>query len=775
MQQAETAAEPAPLPAPTTEDAQAPVAATVTESPTEQSTGVLGTSLLSTSNGIANARIDQGLNWSRCNLPQVPSAAMLSTLPDGMTEVEADGATLLRNENLAIFTGNVQVRQEGGLLEADDVQHNRDTDDMDATGNGYLEQDGVRIAGPVIHYNLNSRTGHAEQADYRLLDRTSRGYADKAVIDGPGLSHFTNVSYTTCRPGEDHWQIKADEMEINQTTGIGVAHDATLAIMGVPVLYTPYFSFPIDDRRKSGFLVPSIGSTDNTGIDLSTPYYFNIAPHMDATFTPRYMSKRGLLLGGEFRYLASNYSGQIKAEILHNDTTRASTENSTRGAYQFRFAGAPASRWSYEIAADYVSDSDYLEDLGSSLAASSATHQERRGDIKYNGDGWNFSGRVQSYQTVDNNIALSSRPYRLMPQLRFNIDRPDQPYGLTYHLGSEYSRFDHESSAKVKGQRIDLTPSVSLPFDRSWGFLRPKLSLRHTHYSLTDQGAGIASSQSRTLPTLSIDSGLFFDRETNWFGANLEQTLEPHLYYLYTPYEDQSSLPVFDTGELGLSFGNLFSENRFSGPDRVGDANQLTAALTTRTLDGDSGTELFRTSVGQTLYFRDRDVQLPGHPIANDDSSSTFIEVAGAVGDHWKYTTDIQWNPQNGSGVEKSAVSLKYLDDDQRILNLAYRYTKNSIGQLDLSGRLPVTHKLSLVGRYYHSIRDKQLLEAFAGVEYDNCCWSTRLVARQYRTSATADPIASVFLQVELKGLTSIGDRLDQFLEEGILGYSSAQ
>lgn len=723
----------------------------------------------------SSSRIDRGIDWSRCYLPQSATTSAAADLPDGVIHIEADGAELLHSEQIALFNGNVQVQQEGDLLEAQTVRYNRETDDIDAQGGGYLEQKGIRFAGPTIHYNLDSRTGHAEQADFRLLDRTARGSAEEAVFDGPGLSHYKKVTYSTCRPGKDDWIIKADELELDQSTGVGVARNATLAFKGVPFLYTPYFTFPIDDRRKSGFLVPSIGSSDNTGFDLSVPYYFNIAPNMDATFTPRVMTKRGLLLGGEVRYLAESFQGQIQAELLPSDSARGAGENSTRGAYQLRVGGTPAPRWSYDVEADYVSDSDYLDDLGNSLAATSAQHQERRADLNYHGDGWNFLGRVQHYQTVDNSIALDSRPYSRMPQLTLDFSRPDQHYGLDYHLYSEYVRFDHPSSTKVKAQRIDLKPSISLPLERSWGYLRPKLTLRHTQYNLTDQSVGVDSSQNRTLPTLSIDSGLFFDRETNWFGEKIDQTLEPRLYYLYTPYEDQSSLPVFDTSSHGLSFGNLFLENRFSGADRVGDANQLTAALTSRSLNGESGREILRASIGQTFYFRDRDVQLPGVVVADDSSSATFAELAVNLGDNWRVSGDLQWNPHDDAGIEKSALSLNYLDDQQRILNLSYRFTDNSIEQVDLSGRWPVNHQLSLVGRWYHSLRDEQMMEAFAGLEYDSCCWTTRLVARQYRTSATAEATASIFLQLELKGLSSIGDKVDQFLEKGILGYSTEQ
>lgn len=727
-----------------------------------------------TASPMVAARLDRGLDWNQCRTDGAPALRRpIVPFTDGDTRIEADGADLYRIENRAEFSGNVRVEQDSQLLEADQAIYLKNSNTLDAMGNVYLEQPGLRIGSDTLHYNLTSKQGTAEQAEFRLTEPLARGNARTAEMLNADQSHYSDVRYTTCPPGNGDWQVEAAELEIDKATGVGTAHHAKLRFKGVPFIYLPYATFPIDDRRKSGFLPPSIGSSENSGADLSIPYYFNIAPNLDATFTPRIMSKRGILLGGEFRYLAKHHEGEILAEMLPSDSERTTGENDTRGALNMLLKGTPAPRWSYNINLNYVSDNDYLDDLGTSLATTSAKHQERRGDLNYHGDGWRFLGRAQQFQTIDKTITLNGRPYSRLPQLLLDLEKPDQAMGLTYHLRTEYVHFGHSSDTKVKGERVDLQPGISLPLRRPWGFLTPKLSLRHTRYSLENQTPSMDSNPSRTLPTLSLDSGLYFDRNTQWFGNAITQTLEPRLFYLYTPKEDQSNLPDFDTATLDFSFANLFRENRFSGADRVGDANQLTTALTTRGLSNESGVELFRASIGQIFYFRDREVQLPSSgTVVQEDSSSIVGEVAARLSPHWRMQAGLQWNPHASSNeTEKGAFGLHYLDEKQRILNLTYRYTNGSIEQTDLSARWPITHQLHAVGRWNYSLLHEKSMETFAGIEYESCCWVSRFVVRDYRSDANADGNLALFLQLELKGLTSLGDKIDQFLERGILGY----
>ena len=716
--------------------------------------------------------IDRGLNWAQC-YPWPRPAPLSFESPAGQSMViDADGATLRRQADQVLFSGKVVVRNDRRLLEADQVTYDRGKGTLDAQGNIYFEQPRMRLTAEQARFELDNDRGELNQVAYRLTDQGAQGAAARARLDNPDQTHMEQITYSTCAPGSNGWQLEADELDLDRASGVGTARHAKLRFKGVPFLYLPYASFPIDDRRKSGFLAPSLGSGDRTGLDLAVPYYFNIAPELDAIFTPRHMSQRGLLLGGELRYLQPRHRGRIRAEILPDDKDVAADENSTRGAFSYQANGRPAPRWGFDVNLNYVSDKRYLDDLGNSLAVTSARQLERRADITYAGNGWNMLGRTQYFQTIDPNIADVDRPYIRLPQLLFDLNRPDQALGLTYLLRGEYVNFDHSNDTKVKGDRIDLMPGIALPMTRPWGFFTPRASLRYTQYLLDNQQPAMNDNPDRALGTLSLDGGLLFERNSNWFDSALVQTLEPRLFYLYTPYVDQSELPDFDSAFIDFSFASLFRENRFSGSDRVGDANQLTAALTSRTLSESTGQELFRASIGQIYYFRDRLVQLPGVPVMDDSSSPLVAELAARMGRNWSTRASIQWNPHKDSdATEKGALSLHYRDDHERIANLSYRMTDRLVEQTDLSGRWPLSGRVSLVGRWTYSLLNDVTNLAFAGFEYDNCCWRVRLIAQQLLTSIDDEPSNSVLLQFELKGLASLGQRVDDYLQENIAGY----
>lgn len=727
------------------------------------------------------ARIDRGLNWDQCGplAPQPPTAeAPAKPAPlDERTYITSDAAEVLEQEGVAIFTGNVEIQRGEARIEGEEIHYNKIDDVVNAQGNVYYEQPKLRVTGSSGTLNLATSEGHLDDAEYRLTDRMARGNADTADIEGRYRSHYQDITYTTCRPGNSDWVLNATELDLDKETGVGEARHAWLTFKGVPFIYTPWATFPIDDRRKSGFLVPSIGQSDETGFDVTAPYYLNLAPNYDATLTPRIMSKRGVMLGGQFRYLQKQHEGQIAAEVLPDDNERESGESSTRGALSIQATGKPATNLTYDVDIHHVSDEDYVDDFGGSLAASSARHQERRADLRYRKNDWSLLARVQDFQTIDQNLAASSHPYSRLPQLLAQFKRPDQFLGLTYHFRGEYVDFDQDN--RVSGQRIDLYPAVSLPMKRMWGYLTPKVSARHTEYRLRDEeGAGYTSDNpSRTLATLSVDGGLFFDRSTNWFGQALEQTLEPRIFYLLIPEEDQDDIPLFDTTRRTFSFNNLFSENRFNGADRIGDANQLTLAVTSRLKA--EGRERLRASIGQIFYFTDRDVQLrPNNPVEDDNSSAIVGELAARLTDSWSTRADLQWNPHAGKHkTEKSRFQLRYKDEEQRILNLAYRYTQKQIEQTDLSARWPIGNRMHLLARWHYSWIYDRTMEGFGGIEYESCCWKVRAIVRNYVNGFQdgAETNTAFLLQLELKGLTSLGSDIDTFLEEGILGYTPGE
>ena len=545
------------------------------------------------------------------------------------------------------------------------------------------------------------------------------------------------------------------------------------------MLYTPYLSFPLDDRRQTGFLTPSFGTNEITGIDFSLPYYINIAPNMDATITPRIMSKRGPMLGGEFRYLKETYSGEIAGEILPNDRDSSDDVSNTRGQLSFQHRRQLAPRWRTDIDAHWVSDDDYLEDFGDSLSVASTRNVEQRATVNYAGNGIGFQGLVQHFNTVDNAISPQDQPYNRLPSLLFTLNKPDQLFGTSYHLRSEYAYFKHDH--KEHGHRVSVRPGVSLPLRRAYGHLIPKLSLDYTTYRLTDEEPGQSSNPSRTLPTASLDGGLVFEREVDWLGNAATQTLEPRLFYLYTPKDNQDDLPVFDSANLDLSFDNLFRENRFTGQDRIGDANQVTVALTSQTLDSNTGREILSAGIGQIFYFRDRVVQLPGVSEQKNISSVIITEAAARLTSDLSARASLTWDPHaSGSQKrEKTSAELHYQTPGKHIFNLAYRFNRGQqsdeentrFEDVAASIRWPFTPALRFVGRWDYSLFLEKTVEAFGGLEYGPCCWTLRAIARHFIKDRNGGSNTIYMVQLELTGLGKVGHKVEDFLEQSIYGY----
>ncbi len=725
-------------------------------------------------------RIDRDLNWNQCGPLNDP--AEHAPRHSGETQITADAADVSRENKRATFTGNVVVTKDDQLLEADRITYNNKEDTMDIDGSIYYQSPGLLVSGSSAKMDMGNSTGRIKNAQYRLPKRRARGSASQVDIEGRDKSSYKDINYTTCRPGNEDWVLEAGKLEIDKSTGVGVAHDTVFRFKGIPFFYLPYASFPIDDRRKSGFLVPSIGSSDTTGTDISVPYYINIAPDMDATIVPRLMSKRGLMIGGEFRYLTKDYYAETKLEILPDDKERNRGENSTRGAFSYYSRGNLTPRVTLNTNINYASDSDYIKDLDDSMAVSSSRYLERRGDLQYHGDNWNVLARAQYYQTMDDTIARADRPYARLPQILFNYEKPNQLGGLTLHTRAEYVYFDKDES--VRGSRFDFNPAISLPMRNSWGYITPKLGMRYTSYDLKDQTAGMSDSPDRTTGTFSLDGGMFFEK----IGESYTHTLEPRMFYLYNSKENQDDIPIFDTTAYDFSFYNMFREDRFAGADRVGDANQLALALTSRTYDNETGVERFRFSIGEIFYFEDREVQLDNSPSAtvlsasNDSSSAIIGQLAWQISNNWSTQADIEWDHNRSNNkTAQSAFHLRYDNKKRSLLNLGYRYARDYendgvlFEQTDLSFRLPVTTHLNAVARWDYSLLHDQTMESFAGLEYSNCCWAFRAVGRHYINDIDQDAKTAFYLQLELKGLTSIGDKVGGFLEDNLLGYTRAK
>lgn len=726
-------------------------------------------------------------NWPLCPAPlPIPARPIVEAdLAPGDIHISADEADL-EEGGISILHGNAEITRDRQQVSADVITYNQTAETADLAGNIEYWDDALYFSSEIASLDFGTNTGQFDNARYVLKDNRARGEARSIRHEYPTRSEFSVVDYTTCDPEDNFWKFSASEINLNHEKNRGDARNVVLRIKDVPVLYTPYISFPLSKERKTGFLFPSFGSTNRNGYEVQTPFYWNIAPEMDATLTPRVLTDSGLMLMGEYRYLLERGRGEFKGEYLPSDSEFGDQDRSLIGiTHSQQFADTGNLFLTY----NRVSDKQYFEDFGTSIALTSTQFLERRADAYYSGSWWNAFARVQDYQTVDSSIPVEFRPYKRLPQINFNAYSPyvnRRPY---FHLSSQFSYFDRGDNDifldDINGARVDLFPSVSLPMYTASTFLIPKAGFRFTQYNLQDTGTLFKSNPSRALPMLSLDSGAFFERDTNIFSTPFVQTLEPRLFYLYIPFEDQTDLPVFDTAIYDFSFDSLFREDRFAGVDRMGDANQVTLAVTSRLINQSTGREAGYVSLGQIYYLRDREVTLPLGMDRDEDSSPLVAEIGTSIIDNWRLRSTLQWDPNNNQ-TEKLTAYAQYKPAHNKIVNLGYRMRKTSnnlsssgvfrgtdIEQTDFSFMWPLTHQWNIIGRWNYALPEARTIDAFGGIEYESCCWAFRAVARRFLTDVTGDYNTGIFFQIELKGLAGVGQKTEDFLRENIPGYES--
>jgi LPS-assembly protein len=726
-------------------------------------------------------------------LPQRPEIGDRAYQP-GYLYMEADEAEAIEDRG-ATLRGGVELIRDQQALRTDALIYDKPKNTVNIQGNAQFWDKAVFLSGPRGFWDLGNNVAEFKGGEYRLLERRGRGKAGIIkAFSAEDLTRLEEVDYTTCDEEPAVWRLAAKYLKLDHAEEWGQATHITLRVKDIPVLYWPYLSFPLSDKRKSGFLTPKIGYSSKSGADVSLPYYWNIAPEYDATLIPRFLGKRGVMLGGEFRYLLRSGGGQLNLEYLPSDS--ASEDNDDRSLFALNHQqGFAEGRGYVYLTYAHASDNRYLEDFGTSLSLTSQIFLEQRADIAYRGSFWNLLGRVQGYQSMDRTLADENEPYDRLPQIVFQAYLPGGFRGLHLQFQAEAVNFDRDTGAI--GGRIDLKPSVSLPIHTRAAFLIPKLSLRHTQYLLDNTGSETPDDISRTVPIFSLDSGLFMERDFELGEAAYLQTLEPRLFYLYIPDRNQDAIPLFDTNRYDISFFRLFREDRFSGPDRVGDANQVTLALTSRFINRDSGLEHLRASLGQIIYFEDRNVTLPrlttsgtlvpSGPPNTDALSATVAELSARLLSAWYLRGNLTWDP-NSSKVKKGTLGVRYWPDPYTVFNAEYRLrqdVRNSLGQIedleqtDVSFRWPLMPKWSLVGRWNYSLDTDKTLETVGGIEYNSCCWGLSAVARRYlsgaadRLSETGRYDTAFYVQLELKGLAGLGRGTTGFLKRSIPGYQN--
>ena len=709
----------------------------------------------------------------------VPGKDLRSTVP---MDVTADYSEVFDKE-ITSFFGNVEIIRADQKVTSDMASYNTVSETMDAQGHVFYNEDELALYSDTALLKLGTDEARLRNALFISPAAPIRGRADVVYRDSKDLSRYKEVAFTSCPPGNQDWVIHADRLKMNQQTGKASAKHAWLEFKGLPVFYTPYISFPLDDRRISGFLTPSFGQTDDTGFDMTVPYYWNIAPNYDLTIKPRYMSKRGGMIGGEFRYLTKMSEGTIAAEVLPYDSER----NEARYAGTFKSTSRFTPRITANTDLNYVSDDEYLDELKSTLGVSYDSFVRSSADINYNRQGVAFTTRIQSFQTIDQNVEDINKPYKTLPQVALNLNHSFEQLPIDLEMDNEYVNFHR--NGRVSGHRFNTRPSVEFPLETPGSFLKPKVSLQYTQYELSDQDPGLSESISRVLPIFSTDSGLIFEKDLNFGESKYVHTIEPRLFYLYIPKDDQKDIPDFDTALYDFSFNSLFRENRFSGTDKVQDANQITVAMSTRLIDSEKGQERLKLSLGQIFYFRDREVTLQDDPETPEDEgapetndlSNLVAELSGQLTDNISYSSGMQWNYDLGE-VTRGNAEIRYRDQPGRLINLGYRYRKDdltedpSIHQTDASIRWPIYDNWSGVARLQYSFRYSSTKESFLGLEKESCCWRFRVLWRRFTDTLNDDTSdveldQGIFVQLELKGLSSFGDKLDEFLEENLKGY----
>ncbi|MDH4001290.1 MAG: LPS assembly protein LptD [Xanthomonadales bacterium] len=646
-------------------------------------------------------------------------------------------------------TGDVELFRLDQYIATEQVLFDPVKEIVTVPGSLTYEDQQVWLTGKQGNYNFIEESGDFSLVDYGLSSSSANGSAQFVELVGGHTSKLHDIDYTSC-PGDDpDWQIYARELELQHEEGRGAAKGAKLFFKGVPVLYAPYFTFPIDDRRKTGFLYPRFGQSSDLGFEFGAPWYWNIAPNMDATLEPRYLTKRGFMLTGDYRLMTQKTRANIDFDYMPNDRKT----NRHRYHYLVDHRAYPWKRWDSRIIVNRVSDRAYFQDFGTNLVQTSQQFLRSSGTLTGVGRHWDFEFMVDDFQLLDDEILPQNEPYRRLPRLGYWLDQPLGNSGFFFGLDSELVYFDRDIG--ITGARVDLYPRLYWNRYSSWGFIKPSIGYRYTGYDLDRQGLPGDESPNRGTMIASLDTGLVFDRMTS--KGDL-QTLEPRLFYLYVPYKNQDELPVFDTGVFTFGYSQLFNTNRFAGADRQGDANQLSLAVTTNQFSGAGGALLWSLSLGQIFYFDDRRVQLDGLPPDDDNYSPFMGEFAWYFSSRFSAIAGLQWDWERNE-VSVGSLGFNYSGKQGERIRFEYRFRRDRVDQFDFRIFWPITESWRFLSRVNYSFEDSDLLELQGGIEYESCCWALRTVVRRYLRNRDGDYRNGIFLELNFKGLTSVGNK----------------
>lgn len=732
-------------------------------------------------------------DWSLCPIEDAVPAFDDAPQPTGdegnridqPTDISGDALDASESDN-TVFQGNVALRRGDQFLGTDKMTYRQDGTYI-AEGSVRYQDTGMRIVAERAHGDQGADTHTIEDLRYQLIEQRGNGGAERIEMQGDDGS-LIGSTYSTCPPSQRAWELRARKIDFDTEEGTGVARNAVVRVGRVPILYVPWLMFPIDDRRRTGLLYPAVKVSGRNGFDWRQPIYLNLAPNYDATLNPRWMSERGVQLGGEFRWLYDGGRGELSGDWMPKDRlpenepyrylldssgrpiAGATLPGDDRGQFQFRGVHSLGRGWRAQANLGWVSDTHYLEDFSNTLYGLSTWQIRSAIGVYGRGRHWDAGLMADHNQLADYTLTERNLRYDRMPRAYLNWA---QPVGDWFEAGvsAEAVRFRHE--VRNEGSRLDLKPYISMPLEGASWYATPKLAWRYTAYQLDDTLAAANDGDdapTRSLPIASLDAGLFFDRKVSFGQDTYTQTLEPRIYYLNVPYRDQNGLPRFDTNPMTFSWGQLFRDNRYTGPDRQIDANQLTAAITTRFINDANGRERLSASLGQIQYFDDSRVVVPGETAVERGKSAWVADVGISPTKRWSINAAYQWDPKYRR-QDLASIRTRYLIGDNGVVNLGYRYRRDLTEQVDFSFLYPINPTWSLVGRYYYAIDDRKLLESIAGVQWESCCMAVRFIARRYVRERNGDLDDSLRVEFELKGLGSAGQKTESILSRAILGY----
>ncbi len=717
---------------------------------------------------------------------------MRNQLPSFVSGNHITGRTDLET----VIEGDAMLRRGDIVIKADHLEYNQPTDMAKARGHVHINRAGNVYEGPLLELRVDAFEGFFNQPSYHFLRNDAHGQADQLDFLDDQRAVVHNASYTTCRrlPGPTwlpDWILRAGSITMDNEEDVGTAKDALLSFKGLPLLPIPYLSFPLSDQRKSGVLPPTVGLDNDNGWEVVVPYYWNIAPNRDATFTPSFMSKRGVNLGTDFRYMEHSYSGDLRLDWMPADALRDANRWGLSYTHQARLPGL----WSgagmqLNLNLNRVGDDNYWRDFTHTNASLTQRLLANDATLAWTNGFFSNSVRTLRWQTLQDVTAPIVPPYDRLPQLSSTYARTNIG-GFDYSINVDYTRFQSDSArtAQANGERAYSLMQLSYPMSAPAGYLKPKLQWHATSYqfdSALGNGDNVAS---RVVPTFSLDSGLVFERDTTLFGRDLRQTLEPRAFYVRTPFRDQSFLPNYDSGANDFNLATIYTENAFVGNDRISDSNLLTMGVTTRFLNPDTGAESARLGVAQRLRFTDQNVTLPGALPAADRISDLLLGSSIRWNPSWTFDGTVQFNPTTEQS-NRSTLGARYNPGSYRTVTLAYRYQRDLSEQLDIGWQWPINDlwgdrgqylgaglgqgdgRWYSVGRLNYSMNESKLVDSVVGFEYDAGCWLSRVVLERLQTSAITASQRIMF-QLEFVGFSRLGVNPLKSLKDNIPNYQN--